>query len=159
MEDNKKKLWMRAGLDLLVSDEETAVILTANGDKAQETVVNLLKKGRFLFNGDSYVPTTVITDFNRDYGTSFNDDDELEFNLPIISGFQHTEFKDPRFVVAAACVSRLTPEDFIRCQGCLRDNGIPADETATVLQALCYILLGIETSDLLNWDGAEPPEL
>lgn len=39
-----------------------------------------------------------------------------------------------------------------RAQQCLYDNGIDADETATVLQALGYILLDKELDDLLDWD-------
>lgn len=39
-----------------------------------------------------------------------------------------------------------------RAQQCLADNGIDLDETATVLQALGYILLDTELADVLDWD-------
>lgn len=39
-----------------------------------------------------------------------------------------------------------------KAQECLADNGIDRDETATVLQALGYILLDSELEDLLDWD-------
>ena len=33
---------------------------------------------------------------------------------------------------------------------CLEDNGIEPDETAIVLQALCYILLDIEIENIIG---------
>ena len=47
-------------------------------------------------------------------------------------------------------------EEMIRkAQQCLADNGIDPDETATVLQALGYILLDSELEDMLDWDTAQ----
>lgn len=40
---------------------------------------------------------------------------------------------------------------------CLADNGIEPDECCTVLQAICYILLGIEIEDYIP-EGTLPGE-
>ena len=51
-------------------------------------------------------------------------------------------------------------EEMIRkAQQCLADNGIEPDETATVLQALGYILLDSELEDLLDWDESKVSEV
>ena len=46
---------------------------------------------------------------------------------------------------------KVTKEQVIKAQKCLADNGIDQEETATVLQALGYILLDKELEDLLEW--------
>ena len=50
----------------------------------------------------------------------------------------------------------ITKENVRRAQLALADNGIELDETATVLQALGYILLDTELDELLDWDIAYP---
>lgn len=39
----------------------------------------------------------------------------------------------------------MSQEKFDKAKQCLIDNGIESDEAENVLQALCYILMGVET--------------
>jgi hypothetical protein len=43
----------------------------------------------------------------------------------------------------------VTQSKFNAAKRCLADNGIEEDETDTVLQALCYILLDVETEQFM----------
>ena len=45
----------------------------------------------------------------------------------------------------------INKEKVLKAQQCLADNGIEPDETATVLQALGYILLDLELDEYLDW--------
>lgn len=45
----------------------------------------------------------------------------------------------------------MTQQKLKAAQKVLVDNGIDAGESAVVLQALCYVLLDVETGDLLDW--------
>lgn len=152
MEQNNKYLWMRAGLNMLVNDDEARTVLTDEGPGAQELVEAILKEGRFFFDGSSYIPEQAIFDYNEKHTTDFPLG-KPEFELPRIGGFVRVNTADGRLEEAACHILQLNKGDFIRCQQCLCDNGVSADETATVLQALCYMLLGVETEDLLDWDG------
>jgi hypothetical protein len=46
-------------------------------------------------------------------------------------------------------ITSVTQSKFDAAKKCLADNGIEKDETDTVLQALCYILLDIETEQFM----------
>lgn len=51
-----KKLWMRAGVSLMLTDEEIDEILGGcEGSAGQGSVVRALREGRFTFDGDSYI--------------------------------------------------------------------------------------------------------
>lgn len=52
----------------------------------------------------------------------------------------------------------ITKEQFDKARRCLIQNGVERDEAETVLQALCYILMGEETEqyfddDMYPYDG------
>ena len=80
-----KELWMRAGITLSVTDEEAEALLGSDDAAADKTICKILKEGRYCFNGNSYIPDTVVETFNRKYGTDF-DIEEPEFELSIPAG-------------------------------------------------------------------------
>lgn len=51
--------------------------------------------------------------------------------------------------------ARLTRDNIEHALLCLADNGVDADATANVLQALCYILMDVEIEDMLKEDDYE----
>lgn len=46
----------------------------------------------------------------------------------------------------------ITDEMVKKAQQVLVDNGIDTDETATVIQAIGYVLLNTELENLIDWD-------
>lgn len=149
--ENYSKIWMRAGLNLLATPDEANVILSDTDDSPDglKAILSILDDGRFEFSGGSYVPESVVSKYNREHGTGFSDGD-VDYALPTTKGFVHEPNRE--LMKAAKHVSGLTKDVFRRCQVCLADNGIETDETATVMQAICYMLLGIETEGMLNWE-------
>lgn len=51
----------------------------------------------------------------------------------------------------------ITKREALAAQRCLMDNGIKADETSVVLQALGYIIFDEEWEDVIEWDKANIP--
>lgn len=151
MKKEVMRLWMRAGVDLMPTAEEAKKILSEDAGAAKAVVERLLENGRFRFQGNSYIPSSEVEVFYREYGVIPKPDGDLEpeFELDVTGG------------AAAVGAERLewhqapSLEMIRKAQMCLRDNGVPVEETASVLQALCYIFFDAETADQLQWDGAE----
>ena len=78
-----KNLWSRCGVTLFVTDEEAAQILNHEAVPAEiELIVRkVVEEGRFQWDGNSYIPACVITCFNRDNGTDYDDDGEPEWDF------------------------------------------------------------------------------
>lgn len=78
-----KRLWMRAGVSLMLTDKEVDAILGKQDDDglaAQNVLKAALMEGRFKFDGNSYIPQDTIEEFNREHGTAY-DAEEPEFEL------------------------------------------------------------------------------
>ena len=129
------KLWTRMGVDLLLTADEAKDILTGDYAAVYSTMEKILREGRFQFDGNTYIPEDITVDFNEKHGIlpGYNAG-EPECDLSIIGDFVHMP----------------NQEVFKKAQKCLEDNGIEAGETATVLQALFYILLDTEIEDRLE---------
>lgn len=67
-----KKLWMRAGISLMLADEEIDEILGGcEGAAGEEAVVAALREGRFTFDGDSYIPQSTVEEFTKEHGLPY----------------------------------------------------------------------------------------
>lgn len=68
-----QKLWMRAGVSMTLTAEEVDAILSTEEIDAgtQAVVETALREGRFMFDGNSYIPMETIEDYNDDNGTNF----------------------------------------------------------------------------------------
>ena len=83
-----KKLWMRAGVSLMLTDEEIDEILGGcEGSAGQEAVVKALREGRFAFNGDSYIPRITVEEFTKEHGLPYAAK-EPEFDFAPLGGFR-----------------------------------------------------------------------
>lgn len=71
MDSENKSVWMRLGGMLHGNREEIEKVLQGNGDTLHE----LLCKGGFCPDGDSYVPETSVAGYNEENGTSFPEED------------------------------------------------------------------------------------
>lgn len=85
-----KKLWMRAGISLMLADEEIDEILGGcEGAAGEEAVVAALREGRFTFDGDSYIPQSTVEEFTKEHGLPYAAK-EPEFCLHPLGGFRLT---------------------------------------------------------------------
>lgn len=83
MKENLKQLWGRAGVTFYVTDEEAAVILDhkADGRDIARIMRKIVDENRFALEGNSYIPSISVTDFNKENGTEYDDDGEPEWDF------------------------------------------------------------------------------
>lgn len=74
-------VWMRLGVNLKVTPKELEVLLSDNEDEATELLRKIIAENRFVANGDSYIPSEVVTDLNKKLGTNYNDKVDVSFSL------------------------------------------------------------------------------
>lgn len=73
-----ESVWMRAGITVQGSRKEIEKILT--GDAG--TLQTLLEAGSYEFDGETYIPMTIMEGYNKKHDTDF-EEDEIEFHLCI----------------------------------------------------------------------------
>lgn len=64
-----KRIWIRLGATLSLTDEELDTIF--NQDDLKSVLVKAIDEGRYEFDGDTYVPEVSVSDFNRENGTDY----------------------------------------------------------------------------------------
>lgn len=78
-----KKIWIRAGMTLSISDEEAQVIFAGSESAAGDVAKKVIAEGRFAFDGESYIPQVCVAEYNRGNGTSFEERDvEMQLDIP-----------------------------------------------------------------------------
>jgi len=76
-----RRLWMRMGVSLYVSNDEERVLLSELADeKANQVLRNIVSEGRFAPDGESYIPESTVDTYNRECGTNYEIRD-VEFSL------------------------------------------------------------------------------
>lgn len=83
MKNQMKRIWGRAGVTFLVTDAEAVILLDheADGTAIAQVICKIVSEGRFIWDGNSYIPAESITEFNHKYGTDFDDDGEPEWEF------------------------------------------------------------------------------
>lgn len=75
MEQKLNHVWARIGVLLSVSAEEMETLMRGNCGDARKTLLKVFTEGRAEINGDSYIPTVAVDDYNNQYGTGYENDD------------------------------------------------------------------------------------
>ena len=75
----ERYLWMRLGVGLRISEAEEAVIF-ANDGRAERLLQKIIAEGRFVPDGDTYIPEVTVEEYNQEYGTEYETGD-IEFCL------------------------------------------------------------------------------
>lgn len=71
-----RKIWMRLGVQVEITEAEEKTIFEGDSDCAiAEIVQSAVAEGRFVLDGDSYIPGICVEDFNRKYGTAYEPED------------------------------------------------------------------------------------
>ena len=76
---DERRLWMRLGVSLRITEAEEAIIF-ANDGRAEELLRKIIAEGRFVPDGDTYIPETTVEEYNREHGTEY-DTGDIEFCL------------------------------------------------------------------------------
>ncbi len=71
----ERTLWMRLGVTLRITEAEEAVLFGDDECKAREAIARIVAENRFMPDGESYVPSEAVEDFNQRYGTGHEVDD------------------------------------------------------------------------------------
>ena len=79
MEEKNRSVWMRAGVTLNMTEQEYDIIMSGKPE-GEELVKEIIKRGDFEFNGDSYIPESEMEQCNEAYGTEYETGD-LTFEL------------------------------------------------------------------------------
>lgn len=77
---DERRLWMRLGVSLRITEAEEAVIFGKDGAKAEELLRCIIAEGRFEPDGDTYIPAVTVEEYNQKYGTDYEAGD-TDFNL------------------------------------------------------------------------------
>ena len=76
----ERRLWMRLGVSLRITVAEEAIIFGEDGAKAEELLRHIIAEGRFMPDGDTYIPAPTVEGYNQEYGTDYEVGD-TEFDL------------------------------------------------------------------------------
>ena len=76
----ERRLWMRLGVSLRITEVEEAIIFGEDKYKATELLRRIVAEGRFVPDGDNYIPEVTVEEYNREYGTNYEVGD-TEFDL------------------------------------------------------------------------------
>lgn len=75
----ERSIWLRLGVTVKSSKEDIENILqTEDQELADETILRLVKEGKFLIDGDWYVPEKEMERYNDEYGTNFGEDEDSD---------------------------------------------------------------------------------
>lgn len=72
--DKNRSIWMRAGVSLFMNEFEYDAIMT-HSDDCSDVLKNILTRGDYEFNGDSYIPDGEMMACNHKYGTNYETGD------------------------------------------------------------------------------------
>ena len=75
----ERYIWMRLGISLRGTEEEIESLFN-DDEKSYETLTKILQERRFEIDGDSYIPETVVEEYNKEYNTQHEVGD-YGFNL------------------------------------------------------------------------------
>ena len=68
-----KKLWIRIGAVIRITDAEEQDIFADDEEKMRDAL-RVIAEGRFCPDGETYVPSESVQEFNRTYGTAHEEE-------------------------------------------------------------------------------------
>lgn len=82
--EDHRPVWMRMGVTLYTNEIEEKVLLdrTCPAHKyAANTIKTIISEGRYEIDGESYIPSCIVSKFNEKYGTDYNTDEDPEWDI------------------------------------------------------------------------------
>ena len=72
--DNMKKIWIRLGGIIEITNTEEQMIFGDKGEQMEDTLRAVIADGRFCPDGETYIPSESVREFNRNYGTTHDEE-------------------------------------------------------------------------------------
>lgn len=69
-----RKIWIRLGAIIQITDAEEQQIFGDDGSQMEETLRLVIGEGRFCLDGETYIPSESVREFNRNYGTTHDEE-------------------------------------------------------------------------------------
>lgn len=69
-----KELWIRLGVVIQITEAEEQAIFSDDEEKMRDTLRLIIAEGRFCPDGETYVPSETVQEFNRTYGTAYEEE-------------------------------------------------------------------------------------
>lgn len=69
-----KELWIRLGVVIQITEAEEQAIFSDDEEKMRDTLRLIIAEGRFCPDGETYVPSEAVQEFNRTYGTAYEEE-------------------------------------------------------------------------------------
>lgn len=70
-----KKLWLRLGAVVEITDDEEKAIFGNDDTKMRDVLRLVIAEGRFCPDGEAYVPCEAVREFNKSYGAAYEEED------------------------------------------------------------------------------------
>lgn len=77
---DERRLWMRLGVSLRITEAEEKIIFGEDKAKAEELLRFIIAEARFEPDGDTYIPGVTVEEYNAEHGTDYEVSD-TEFDL------------------------------------------------------------------------------
>lgn len=69
-----KELWIRLGAAIQITAAEERDIFGDDEEKMRDALRTIVAEGRFCLDGVTYVPSGAVQEFNRTYGTAYEEE-------------------------------------------------------------------------------------
>lgn len=77
MDQETRTIWLRLGVCLTATPEEINALLTDDpeGANGAQILWKAFREGRVEPDADTYIPASMIEDYNHEYGTEYVEED------------------------------------------------------------------------------------
>ena len=69
-----KKIWIRLGGVIEITDAEERMIFGNEGEQMEDTLRTVIADGRFHPDGETYIPSEAVREFNHNYGATHDEE-------------------------------------------------------------------------------------
>ena len=69
-----KELWIRLGAVIQITDAAERAIFAGDEKKMRDVLRCVIAEGRFCPDGETYIPSEAVQEFNRNYGTAYDEE-------------------------------------------------------------------------------------
>ena len=69
-----KELWIRLGIVIQITDAEERAIFGEDEEKMRDALRTIIAEGRFCPDGETYVPSEAVQEFNRTYSMAHEEE-------------------------------------------------------------------------------------
>lgn len=85
MNQECRPLWVRLGISIQATPMEIENLMCGNSQTKATTISKIFSEGRVQIDGDSYIPSNVIAEYNLEYGTNYSRE-EMDLETGTLDG-------------------------------------------------------------------------